>query len=86
MDAKTLVVILGWIGATGLLSAYLLLSLRVLKSGSAIFHFLNLFSSILLLINAISLEAYPFIAVNSFWCIIAIVGIVNSNKDKEQES
>ena len=80
MNAEDLIRIIGWIGVVGLLAAYFLLTIGTIKSKSYLFNIMNLISSILLVITAIYSNAYPFIAINSFWCIISIIGIVQVAK------
>lgn len=74
--------IIGWTGASALLITYLLLSINVLKSQSITYQGLNLISSVLLLINAVYIESYPFVLVNSVWSLIAIVALFRSRKGK----
>ncbi|HMR56436.1 MAG TPA: hypothetical protein PKC10_03905, partial [Cyclobacteriaceae bacterium] len=55
--------------------AYGLNSMQKLKSNSLAFQVLNLSGAILLIINSVFKEAYPFTFINTVWAIIAIVAI-----------
>ena len=47
-----------------------------------IFQFLNLIGAILLIINSIYKQVYPFTFINSVWTVIAVVAIVGIVKKK----
>ena len=66
---------LGWIGSFEVIAAYGLNSLQKLKSDSLSFQLLNLSGSVLLIINSLYKEAYPFTFINSVWAVIAIISI-----------
>ena len=68
--------ILGWIGSIGVVAAYGLNSYQKIKSDSIAFQLLNLTGAILLIINSIYKQAYPFTFINSVWSVIAIVAII----------
>ncbi|WP_299252292.1 hypothetical protein [uncultured Aquimarina sp.] len=68
--------IIGWIGAIAYVLAYLLLSLEILKSDQELFHSLNTFGAICLVINALPVNDYPTIAVNTVWGLIGVVSII----------
>jgi uncharacterized membrane protein HdeD (DUF308 family) len=72
-----LVDILGWMGSIAILSAFGLNSFQKVKSDTVLFQLLNLFGGVLLIINSISHEAYPFTFINSVWVIISVVALVN---------
>lgn len=67
---------LGWIGSVAVIAAYALNSLQKIKSDSISFQLLNLSGAVLLIINSVFKEAYPFTFINTVWAIIAIVSIV----------
>lgn len=67
---------LGWIGSVAVIAAYALNSLQKIKSDSISFQLLNLCGAVLLIINSVFKEAYPFTFINTVWAIIAIVSIV----------
>ena len=74
--------ILGWIGSIAVVAAYGLNSYQKIKSDSLIFQFLNLIGAILLIINSIYKQVYPFTFINSVWTVIAVVAIVGIVKKK----
>ena len=69
------ITVLGWIGSVAVIAAYALNSLQKLKSDSLSFQLLNLSGAVLLIINSLFKEAYPFTFINSVWAIIAFVAI-----------
>ena len=69
--------VLGWIGAFLLLMAYALVSFRKLEPDSAIYQWMNIIASILLLVNTMYYGAYPSSFVNAAWAVIAFVAILS---------
>lgn len=68
--------IIGWIGATVYVVAYLLMSMRVISAHSKRFHALNLLGAIGVSIAAIYNNDTPSIVLNVVWGIIALSSIV----------
>ncbi|MFN7258824.1 MAG: CBU_0592 family membrane protein [Cyclobacteriaceae bacterium] len=66
---------LGWIGSLLVIGAYGLNSYQKIKSDSLIFQLMNLVGGILLIINSMYKEAYPFTFINTVWVLIAILAI-----------
>jgi hypothetical protein len=66
---------LGWIGSLLVIGAYGLNSYQKIKSDSLIFQLMNLAGGILLIINSVYKEAYPFTFINTVWVLIAIPAI-----------
>lgn len=66
---------MGWIGSVAVIAAYALNSLQKIKSDSFIFQVLNLTGAVLLIVNSLFKEAYPFTFINSVWAVIAVVAI-----------
>ncbi|MDG2168714.1 MAG: hypothetical protein P8L44_12405 [Opitutales bacterium] len=62
---------LGWFGAALLLYAYYLISKGAVKGNSPKYQFLNVIGSVLLITNSAYFRAFPSVAVNLFWIIIA---------------
>lgn len=77
--------ILGWIGSIEVVAAYGLNSSQRIKSDSLTFQFLNLTGAVLLIINSIYKQAYPFTFINTVWTIIAIVAIIGILKKKKHQ-
>jgi hypothetical protein len=73
---EVLITTLGWIGSVAVIAAYALNSLEKIKSNSIGFQLLNLSGAVLLIINSVFKEAYPFTFINTVWAIIALVSIV----------
>ena len=69
---------LGWVGATLLLIAYALVSLRGYRGTSAPFQLLNLAGSVLLIVNSAYYGAYPSAFLNVIWIGIAIAAIARA--------
>ena len=69
------ITVVGWAGSVAVIAAYGLNSMQKLKSNSLAFQVLNLSGAILLIINSVFKEAYPFTFINTVWAIIAIVAI-----------
>lgn len=65
----------GWVGALGLLFAFIASSLDKLDNLGTPYHLINLVCSILLIVNATANEAYPFIVINSFWSLMSAYAI-----------
>lgn len=72
----SLVDLAGWIGAVFVLSAYLGIISKRLKTNSLLYLFLNLFGAIGILINAFYYRAFPSAILNVAWGVIALYGIV----------
>ena len=66
---------IGWIGATGLLLAFVLSSRGKLDNQGIPYHLINAVCSVLLIINAYAASAYPFIVINTFWAIASCFSI-----------
>jgi hypothetical protein len=69
------ITIAGWVGALGLLFAFVASSLDKLDNLGTPYHIINLICSILLIINATANDAYPFILINSFWSLMSTYAI-----------
>ncbi len=74
-----LINVVGWIGAICVLWAYFLISSGKATNKSAFFQWLNIVGAILLIINTVSLKAYPSAFVNVVWLGIAFVGLVKKD-------
>jgi len=74
--------ILGWVGSIAVVAAYGLNSYQKIKSDSLTFQSLNLVGAILLIINSIYKQVYPFTFINSVWTVIALMAIVGIVKKK----
>jgi len=75
-----LIEIIGWIGAACVIWAYYIISSGKSTNKDQIYQWLNLIGAALLIINTISLKAYPSSFVNVVWLVIAVVGLVKNKK------
>ena len=78
--------IIGWIGAIGLLVAFVFSSLGKLDNRGNLYHAINLLSAILLVVNAYYSEAYPFFIINIFWSLTSTYSLVKNTFLKENIS
>lgn len=76
----------GWVGAFGLLIAFVLSSLGKMDSQGTPYHIINLACSLLLIVNATYNEAYPFIVINSFWSLMSGYAIGKNMVKGRQEA
>ncbi len=72
--------IIGWVGAFILLALYFLMTLDYVSNNSKIYKILNLFGALFLVISGVLLKAYPFVAINSIWCIISAISLFKKAK------
>lgn len=79
---KLLIETIGWIGSVLVIGAYALNSYQKIKSDSLQFQLMNLMGGILLIVNSIYKEAYPFTFINSVWVVIAFSSLVRIKKPK----
>ncbi|MFM8911550.1 MAG: hypothetical protein ACKOE6_01370 [Flammeovirgaceae bacterium] len=75
-----LIEIMGWAGSFLVVGAYALNSYQKVQSSSVSFQLMNLVGAVLLIINSLYKEAYPFTFINSVWVIIAITSIMKNKK------
>ncbi len=67
--------LIGWVGFVLIISAYLLLTLNQLESGSAIYHTINLIGALCMVVNARYKGAMPLVWLNIVWSLIAMMGL-----------
>jgi len=72
------IAIAGWVGALGLLFAFVASSLDKLDNLGTPYHVINLICSVLLIVNATANDAYPFIVINSFWSLMSAYAIIKN--------
>jgi len=70
--------ILGWLGAFGLLAAFFLNSRKIISSDSKTYQWVNLICALMLMANAFYINSYPFIVINAFWAMVALMTIFRS--------
>ena len=76
METSTL---FGWIGAASILACYFLAQVGILSNRSKGYKFVNLIGSAILVVNAVSVNAYPFVLINSFWALISFVALFDNS-------
>ena len=69
--------ILGWTGAVLVLSAYALVSGKLLPPDSFRYQFLNIAASFLLAIYAFAHDAMASMGVNVVWMLIGVIAVFN---------
>jgi purine-cytosine permease-like protein len=67
--------LLGWLGSSAYLLAYLLLTLNKLKADQKLYHLLNIIGAVGLTLNALFFYDYPNVIVNIAWGLIAAAAI-----------
>ena len=72
--------IIGWIGSVLIVGSYFLNINGKLKSTSPVYIISNLMGGIFFTINTFSHKAYPSVAVNIIWVIIAIAALIKKAK------
>ncbi len=72
IDLKTLIDIIGWIGAIVLLAAYASVSTRRMQGDSPAYQVMNLIGGACLIVNTVYYGAYPSSMVNIVWIGIAV--------------
>ncbi len=70
---KTIMDILGWLGAVLYLVAYGLVSAKKVESDSWVYQGLNIIAGTMLIINTYYLRAYPSAGLNIAWVGIAVL-------------
>ncbi len=66
---------IGWIGFILIISAYLLLTIKLLEVKSAEYHLLNLIGALCMVANAKHKDAKPLFWLNLVWALIAGIGL-----------
>jgi len=74
--------IVGWIGATLVLFAYLLVSTRKILPTSKKYQLMNLFGSLGIIVNALFHMAIPIVSLNIIWLLIALYGLISATKKR----
>jgi len=71
------------INSTGValaLIAYFLLAIKKLKQNSILYYLLNFFGGSLTCYGSYLINAIPFVVLEGVWALIALMGLINSNK------
>ena len=78
------VTIAGWVGALGLLFAFVASSLDKMDNLGTPYHLINGFCSCLLIVNAAYNGAFPFVLINVFWMIMSMYTISKNIMNKQK--
>lgn len=73
--------ILGWLGATLVLGAYALVSLRKLPPSSLLWAGMNVVGAATLATSALIDARWPFVVLNVVWLCIGLWGIIHPPKE-----
>lgn len=68
--------IIGWIGTVSILFAYFLNSIQKISSESKSYQLLNLLGAVFVIANVLYHRAYPSVALNIVWAIIALSALI----------
>lgn len=74
--------ILGWTGALLILAAYFLVSTKKVSPTSVTYQLMNLFGAFGVGINVFIKGAYPSLAIEVVWGLIAVYGLYKAFKSK----
>lgn len=72
--------IAGWAGTFLIILAYFLVSYKKIDAGSRIYQLINLLGAIGVGVNVFYQQAWPAVALQIIWGVIAIVALIRSRK------
>lgn len=72
--------IIGIIGMVCILLAFSMVQFKKWQASDLVYSWVNLLGSVLLVVYAVSGNAWPFIILNSVWAIVSALGILNKKK------
>jgi len=75
--------IIGWLGMTLILIAYWLISSKRLEAKSIFYQMLNFLGAVGIVINAFYHKAFPSLALNTVWALIALWAIISGQNKKD---
>jgi len=81
---NVLVEIAGWAGSFVILLAYGLLSARKISGNSCLYQMLNIFGSLLLIVNTIYHQAIPPATLNFVWLGIGVFSLFRSTSHRRE--
>ena len=70
--------IIGWMGVSFILLAYLLITLETLKPNSILYGLMNLFGALGIIVSSYSKRDFQPVFLNIVWLIVAAIGIFRS--------
>jgi hypothetical protein len=72
--------LIGWLGFILIVSAYLLITIKLVEVSSAPYHLMNLIGALCMVANAKHKGARPLLWLNIVWALVAIVGLLKFDK------
>ena len=75
--------IIGWLGMTLILIAYWLISSKRLEAKSIFYQMLNFLGAVGIVINGFYHKAFPSLALNTVWALIALWAIISGQNKKD---
>ena len=83
VNMEILIETVGWFGMLMILIGYYLISSKHLEAKSLTYQLLNLFGALGIVINAFFHKAFPPLALNTIWALIALWTIISRKKAKD---
>lgn len=85
---RTLIEVLGWMGAAAVVVAYYCVSHQKWSGGSLKYHLCNIGGSVLVGANALYHQALPSLVINVVWLAIGLnaLRVLKSRSDRESEA
>ena len=68
--------LIGWVGFIQIVSAYLLVTIKLLDVSSSVYHLMNLAGALCMVVNARHKEAKPLFWLNVVWSLVAVIGLM----------
>jgi hypothetical protein len=78
--SPVLIEVLGWIASVLIVGSYALNLLQKLRSDSTVYQLANIIGGIFFVINTYYHQAFPSMAVNIIWVILAGMALLNKTK------
>ena len=75
-----LVEIVGWVGIGLILAAYYLVSVKKVEGDSGLYQWLNLVGAVGIVVNTLTHRAWPAMALNIVWGVIAVRTLMMGRK------
>ena len=67
---------IGWLGFVLIVSAYLMVTIKLVEVNSTTYHLLNLVGALCMVVNARHKGARPLLWLNIVWALVAILGLL----------
>lgn len=68
--------LIGWLGFILIVSAYLLITIKLLEVSAAPYHLMNLIGALCMVVNARHKGAQPLFWLNIVWSLVAVTGLI----------